>query len=53
MQTILEILRKAGGWHRGLFLKIDNPPFMELVIEATDESGPCKPSPRFFMSRPS
>ena len=21
--------------------KIDNPPYMELVIEATDESGPC------------
>ena len=41
MQTILEILRKAGGWHHGLYLKIDNPPFMELVIEATDESGPC------------
>ena len=41
MQTILEILRKAGGWHHGLYLKIDNPPYMELVIEATDESGPC------------
>src|ERR1700679_242942 len=23
--TILEILRKAGGWHHGLYLKIDNP----------------------------
>jgi hypothetical protein len=41
MKTILEILRKAGGWHHGLYLKIDNPPYMELVIEATDESGPC------------
>ena len=41
MQTILEILRKAGGWHHGLYLKIDNPPYIELVIEATDESGPC------------
>jgi hypothetical protein len=40
-KTILEILRKAGGWHHGLYLKIDNPPYMELVIEATDESGPC------------
>ncbi len=41
MQTILDILKKAGGWHPGLYLKIDNPPYMELVIEATDESGPC------------
>jgi hypothetical protein len=41
MKTLLDILRKAGGWHPGLYLKIDNPPFMALVIEATDESGPC------------
>jgi hypothetical protein len=40
MQTILDILRKAGGWHPGLYLKIDNPPYLELVIEAMDESGP-------------
>ncbi|WP_263384819.1 DUF6908 domain-containing protein [Granulicella arctica] len=40
MQTILDILKKAGGWHPGLYLKIDNAPFMELVIEALDESGP-------------
>jgi hypothetical protein len=41
MNTILDILGKAGGWHPGLYLKIDNPPYMELVIEAMDESGPC------------
>ena len=41
MKTILQILRQAGGWHHGIYLKIENPPFMELVIEATDESGPC------------
>ena len=40
MQTILAILKKAGGWHPGLYLKIDNPPYTELVIEAMDESGP-------------
>jgi len=40
MKTILEILKQAGGWHHGLYLKIDNPPYMELVIEAMDESGP-------------
>jgi hypothetical protein len=41
METILEILRKVGGWHHGLYLKIDNPPYMELILKATDESGPC------------
>jgi hypothetical protein len=41
MKTILEILKKAGGWHHGLYLRIENLPFMALVIEATDESGPC------------
>ena len=41
MQTILQILKMAGGWHHGLNLKIENPPYMALVIEATDESGPC------------
>ena len=40
MQTILDILKKAGGWQHGLYLKIENPPYMELVIEAMDESGP-------------
>jgi hypothetical protein len=41
MQTVLQILKQAGGWHHGLSLKIENPPYMALVIEATDESGPC------------
>jgi hypothetical protein len=41
MQTILAILTAAGGWHHGLSLRIDNPPYMPLCIEATDESGPC------------
>jgi hypothetical protein len=40
MQTILAILKLAGGWHPGLHLHIDNPPYMALVIEALDESGP-------------
>jgi hypothetical protein len=40
MQTIVDILTKAGGWHPGLYLKIDNAPYIELVIEAMDESGP-------------
>jgi hypothetical protein len=41
MQTILRILKQAGGWNHGLYLKIANPPYMELVIEAIGESGPC------------
>ena len=40
MQTLLEIIRRAGGWNPGLYLKIENAPYMALVIEATDESGP-------------
>jgi hypothetical protein len=41
MQTILAILEQAGGWQPGLYLKIENPPYMALVIEAVGESGPC------------
>lgn len=41
MQTILQILRKAGGYRPNLFLRIDNATHPELVIEAMDESGPC------------
>ena len=40
MNTLLAILQKAGGWRPTLYLKIPNPPYMELVIEALDESGP-------------
>ena len=41
MDTVLNILREAGGWNHGLHLHIENPPYMALVIEAMDESGPC------------
>jgi hypothetical protein len=40
MQTILAILRQAGGWNHGLYLKIENSPHITLVIDAMDESGP-------------
>lgn len=40
MKTVLDLIARAGGWHPGLYLKIDNPPYLELVIEALDESGP-------------
>ncbi len=34
------ILERAGGYRPTLYLKIENPPFMALVIEATPEPGP-------------
>ncbi len=40
MRTILQIIKRAGGWHPGLYLRIENPPYIALVIEAIDESGP-------------
>ena len=41
MDTALRILKAAGGWNHGLHLHIDNSPYMALIIEATDQSGPC------------
>jgi hypothetical protein len=40
VRTVLDILKRAGGWHPGLYLKVANPPYLELVIESLDESGP-------------
>ncbi len=40
MKTVLRILDKAGGYRRDLYLRIENPPYMPLVIEATPGSGP-------------
>jgi hypothetical protein len=40
MRTILEILERAGGYRSDLYLRIENPPYMALVIEATPEPGP-------------
>jgi len=39
MKTILRILERAGGYRPSLYLKIENPPYMALVIEATPEPG--------------
>jgi hypothetical protein len=39
MQTILQILERAGGYRPTLSFKIENPPYMALVIEAI-EPGP-------------
>ena len=40
MKTLLSILERGGGWRHSLYLKIENSPYMELVIEAMGESGP-------------
>lgn len=40
MQTILRSLERAGGYRPTLYLKIENPPYMALVIEAIPEPGP-------------
>jgi hypothetical protein len=40
MKTILRILERAGDFRPTLYLKIENPPYMALVIEATPEPGP-------------
>jgi hypothetical protein len=40
MATLLAILEKAGGYRPSLYLRIENPPYMALVIEATPEPGP-------------
>ena len=40
MKTLLRILEWAGGYRPTLYLKIENPPYMALVIEATPEPGP-------------
>ena len=40
MQTVLRILERAGGYRPTLYLKIENSPYMALVIEAVPDPGP-------------
>ena len=40
MKAVLRILERAGGYRPSLYLKIENPPYMALVIEAVGEPGP-------------
>lgn len=40
MQTVLQIVKRAGGFRPDLYLKIDHAPYMEIVIEALWEPGP-------------
>jgi hypothetical protein len=32
METILRILERAGGYRPTLYLRVENPPYMVLVI---------------------
>lgn len=41
MKTVLRIVEQAGGYRRNLYLRVENPPYMALVIEAMPELGPC------------
>ena len=41
MKILLDILKRAGGWNPGLYLKIENAPYMALVIEATANQVPA------------
>jgi uncharacterized protein DUF6908 len=40
MQTLLHIVEKAGRFRPSLYLSIENPPFLALVVEALDELWP-------------
>ena len=40
METILRILERAGGYRPTLYLRVENPPYMLLIIEAMPASGP-------------
>ena len=40
MKTILQLLEKAGGYRRELYVRVENPPYQPLVIEAIPEPGP-------------
>ena len=40
MNTVLQIIRESGGFHRCKWISIENEPWMRLVIEVLSESGP-------------
>jgi hypothetical protein len=67
MQTVLCILATMGGYRRGLYLRVENPPYPALVLDAVEEPGPlglptllvahyhnalCQPEMHFEVSRP-
>ena len=40
MKTVLQIIEEAGGLATFTWTRIENPPFMPLVIESLGERGP-------------
>lgn len=40
MNTILQILERAGGLQPDLHLRIHNPPYLPLVIDSLETTGP-------------
>jgi len=40
MRTVIDIIRQVGGSRPDLYLRLVTPPYVTLVIEALDESGP-------------
>ena len=40
MKTVLQIIEEAGGLGTFTWTRIENPPFMPLVIESLGERGP-------------
>src|SRR5271155_5480379 len=47
MNTILQILERAGGLQPNLHLRIHNPPYLPLVIDSLETTGPMgRPSIR-------
>ena len=40
MKTVLQIIEEAGGLATFTWTRIENPPFMLLVIESLGEPGP-------------
>ena len=43
MKTVLQIVKEAGGLDTFTWTRIENPPFMLLVIESLGEPGPNGP----------
>ena len=43
MKTVLQIIEEVGGLATFTWTRIENPPFMPLVIESLGERGPNGP----------
>lgn len=41
MKTVLELVRRAGGYRSVLHLRVENPPHPTLTVDALEDRGPC------------